>query len=139
MHLFRLRVLALNPQHSRESWSCDLATKIGPQEGPVESNHKLADYDRLLTSVLQYGHVVTIQSGGEPPADSRVSSLILLVLVALDQLDLSLLQEVCPSVTEPTGMISSQSLRSPTVHVFPLEGGALSWVAKLMLFHVINS
>jgi hypothetical protein len=68
------------------------------------------------------------------PTAGLAALLILLAFVAL-----SLSQEVCPSVTESTGMISSQSLRSPTVHVFPFEGGALSWVAKLTLFHVINS
>jgi hypothetical protein len=46
--------------------------KIGPQDGSVESNHKLA-------AVLQYGPVVTLQSGSEPPSGSRVSSLAYIV------------------------------------------------------------
>jgi hypothetical protein len=88
------------------------------------------DYDRLLTS---YNTVVWLHSTAA--ASHRLTArlanlLILLVFVALDQLE-SLLQEVCPSVTESTGAFAD--------HVFPLEGGTLSWVAKLMLFHVINS
>jgi hypothetical protein len=37
------------------------------------------NYDRLLTGVLQYGRVVTLQSGSESPLDSRFSSLAYIV------------------------------------------------------------
>jgi hypothetical protein len=89
------------------------------------------DYDRLLTSYNTVVWLHSIAAASYRLTAGLAALLILLVFVALDQLDLSLLQEVCPSVTESTGAFAD--------YVFPLEGGTLSWVAKLMLFHVINS